>query len=154
MFLVVDTRAVIRTASIELFPTIPIDGSLSYVITGCTHASGPTDVTFFAHQRSELAKHRGTLSGTDLVVDSDSFYIITVNSSSADNQTNHIQSTLLAKQLLLRNNLGNWNTKKPDNLTVDLWRIPRVTMPSPRQRPSSPQHGIYKNQSKIMEWAH
>lgn len=60
------------------------------------------------------------LLDTDLVLDRDGFYIITVNSSAVDSQTNRIQSTLQAKQLLIRNNLGDWNAEKPGSLTVDL----------------------------------
>ncbi|KAJ5433153.1 uncharacterized protein N7458_012309 [Penicillium daleae] len=103
-----------------IYRTIPIDSSLSYIITGYRHGSGPTDVTFSLISDPNSQNTVAYLSGSDLVVDSDGSYTITVNSSSGDNQTNHIQSTLLAKQLLIRNNLGNWATEKPDNLTVDL----------------------------------
>lgn len=103
-----------------IYRTIPIDSGLSYIIQGYRHASGPTDVTFSLISDPNSQNTVAHLSGSDLVVDSDGSYIITVNSSSADNQTNHIQSTLLAKQLLIRNNLGNWRTEKPDNLTVEL----------------------------------
>jgi hypothetical protein len=103
-----------------IYRTIPIDSSLSYIITGYRHGSGPTDVTFSLISDPNSQNTVAHLSGSDLVVNSDGYYTITVNSTSADNQTNHIQSTSSAKQLLIRNNLGNWGTEKPDNLTVDL----------------------------------
>ncbi|KAJ5370890.1 uncharacterized protein N7496_006982 [Penicillium cataractarum] len=103
-----------------IYRTIPIDSSLSYVITGYRHTPGPADVTFSLISDPNSQNTVAYLSGSDLVIDSDGSYTITVNSTSADNQTNHIQSTTSAKQLLIRNNLGNWGTQKPDNLTVEL----------------------------------
>lgn len=103
-----------------IYRTIPIDSSLSYIITGYRHAPGPADVTFSLISNPNSQNTVAYLSGSDLVIDADGSYTITVNSTSADNQTNHIQSTTSAKQLLIRNNLGNWATQKPDNLTVEL----------------------------------
>ncbi len=60
------------------------------------------------------------LGGSDLAVAANGSYTITINSSSADGQTNHIQSTSGAKQLLIRNNLGDWVSQKPDNITVEV----------------------------------
>lgn len=103
-----------------IYRTIPIDSSLSYIITGYRHTPGPADVTFSLISDPNSQNTVSYLSGSDLVIDADGSYTITVNSTSADNQTNHIQSTTSAKQLLIRNNLGTWGTQKPDNLTVEL----------------------------------
>lgn len=103
-----------------IYRTIPIDSSLSYIITGYRHTPGPADVTFSLISDPNSQNTVAHLSGSDLVIDADGSYAITVNSTSADNQTNHIQSTSSAVQLLIRNNLGNWGTQKPDNLTVEL----------------------------------
>ncbi|KAJ6000593.1 hypothetical protein N7481_001002 [Penicillium waksmanii] len=60
------------------------------------------------------------LSGSDLVIEDDGSYTITINSSSADGAKNHIQSTSSGKQLFVRNNLGDWQSEKPDNISVVL----------------------------------
>ncbi|KAJ5710621.1 hypothetical protein N7488_004777 [Penicillium malachiteum] len=102
-----------------IYRTIPIDGSLDYVVKGYRHTPGPTDVTFSLISDPNSQNTIASLSGSDLVVDDDGTFTITINSTSSDGG-NHIQSTTLANQLLIRNNLGNWTTQKPDNLTVEL----------------------------------
>ncbi|CAL5869189.1 uncharacterized protein PFLUO_LOCUS3417 [Penicillium psychrofluorescens] len=101
------------------FRTIPIDYSLDYVVRGYRHTPGPADVTFSLISDPNSQNTVAALAGTDLVIESDGSYTVTINSSSANGQANHIQSTLLAKQLLIRNNLGDWFAK-PDNLTVEV----------------------------------
>lgn len=102
-----------------IYRTIPIDHSLSYIVKGYRHAPGPSDVTFSLISDPNSQNTVASLSGSDLVVDSDGSYTITIDSSS-ENKTNHIQSTLLAKQLFIRNNLGDWATEEPDNISVQL----------------------------------
>lgn len=102
-----------------IYRTIPIDYSLSYVVKGYRHSPGPADVTFSLISDPNSQNTVASLSGSDLVLDNDGSYTITINSSSVDTP-NHIQSTLLAKQLFVRNNLGDWTTEKPDNISVQL----------------------------------
>lgn len=103
-----------------IYRTVPIDGSLHYVITGYRHPEGPSDVTFSLISDPNSQTTVAALAGPDLVVDQDGSYTITIGNSPSDGRTNHIQSTLLAKQLFIRNNLGDWSTQIPDNITVQL----------------------------------
>ncbi|KAK4031418.1 hypothetical protein C8A01DRAFT_21351 [Parachaetomium inaequale] len=103
-----------------IYRTIPIDSSLSYVVKGFRHTPGPADVTFSLISDPNSQTTVSYLGGSDLAVATDGSYTITINSSSADGQTNHIQSTSDAKQLLIRNNLGDWVSQKPDNITVEV----------------------------------
>ncbi|KAJ5125282.1 uncharacterized protein N7443_008358 [Penicillium atrosanguineum] len=102
-----------------IYRTIPIDHRLSYIVKGYRYSPGPTDVTFSLISDPNSQNTVTSLSGSNLVVDSDGSYTITINNSS-ENSTNHIQSTLLAKQLFIRNNLGDWTTEKPDSISVQL----------------------------------
>jgi hypothetical protein len=101
-----------------IYRTIPISSSLSYIVTGYRHSPGPADVTFSLISNPNSQNTVASLAGSDLVVNSDGSYTITINSSTTDGTTNHIQSTSLAKQLLIRNNLGDWVNEKPDSLSV------------------------------------
>ncbi|KAB8276390.1 hypothetical protein BDV30DRAFT_235841 [Aspergillus minisclerotigenes] len=101
-----------------IYRTIPINNDVDYVVTGYRHSPGPTDVSFSLISDPNSQNTVAYLAGSDLIVDSDGSYTITINSSAADGQTNHIQSTSSAVQLLIRNNLGDWNTETPDNITV------------------------------------
>jgi hypothetical protein len=103
-----------------IYRTIPIDDSLSYVIQGYRHTPGPTDVTFSLISDPNSQNTVAHLSGSDLVIEDDGSYTITINSSSADGAKNHIQSTSSGTQLFVRNNLGDWQTEKPDNISVVL----------------------------------
>ncbi|KAJ5747364.1 uncharacterized protein N7511_009060 [Penicillium nucicola] len=103
-----------------IYRTIPISSSLSYIVTGYRHTPGPADVTFSLISDPNSQNTVASLAGSDLVVNGDGSYTITINSSSVDGTANHIQSTSSAKQLLIRNNLGDWVTEKPDSLSVTL----------------------------------
>ncbi|KAE8166696.1 hypothetical protein BDV40DRAFT_314643 [Aspergillus tamarii] len=101
-----------------IYRTIPIDDGVDYVVTGYRHSVGPTDVSFSLISDPNSQNTVAYLAGSNLIVDSDGSYTITINSSAADDQTNHIQSTSSAVQLLIRNNLGDWDSETPDNITV------------------------------------
>lgn len=101
-----------------IYRIIPISSKVDYVVMGHRYTPGPTDISFSLISDPNSQNTVSHLSGDDLVVNSDGSYTITVNSSSADGQKNHIKSTLQAKQLLIRNNLGDWQSEKPDNLSV------------------------------------
>lgn len=103
-----------------IYRTIPISSKLRYVLKGYRHPQGPTDVTFSLISDPNSQNTVASLAGDDLVIDKDGSYTITIDSSSGEGQANHIKSTLLAKQLFVRNNLGNWPVQRPDNLTVEL----------------------------------
>lgn len=103
-----------------IYRTIPIDHSLRYVITGHRYLSGPADVTFSLISDPNSQNTVAHRDGSDLVVNEDGSYTITIDSSSGDGKSNHIQSTLLAKQLFVRNNLGDWLSQTPDNVTIEI----------------------------------
>lgn len=103
-----------------IYRTIPIDSSVDYVVKGYRYTPGPSDVTFSLISDVNSQNTVAFLAGSDLIVDDDGSYIITINSSSADSHTNHIQSNSSAVQLLIRENLGDWQTEKPDNITVEV----------------------------------
>ncbi|OBT73338.1 hypothetical protein VF21_08416 [Pseudogymnoascus sp. 05NY08] len=103
-----------------IYRTIPISSKLRYVLRGYRHPEGPTDVTFSLISDPDSQNTVAILAGNDLVVDADGSYMITIDSSSGEGQTNHIKSSLLAQQLFVRNNLGNRAVQTPDNLTVEL----------------------------------
>jgi hypothetical protein len=103
-----------------IYRTIPIDSSLSYIVTGKRFTPGPTDVTFSLISNPNSQNTVAYLAGEDLVLDSDNSYSITINSSSVEGAKNHIQSTSEATQLLIRNNLGDWQTETPDEISVKL----------------------------------
>ncbi|RAO74129.1 uncharacterized protein BHQ10_010141 [Talaromyces amestolkiae] len=103
-----------------IYRTIPIDSSADYVLKGYRYTPGPSDVTFSLISDPNSQNTVAFLAGSGLVVDDDGSYTITINSSSTDSQTNHIQSNSSAVQLLIRENLGDWQTEKPDNITVEV----------------------------------
>jgi hypothetical protein len=103
----------------NIYRTIPIDGASRYVIRGQRRGSGPTDVTFSLISNPNSQQTVAILAGKDLVVNADGSYTITVDNQPANGRVNHIQSNVSAKQLFVRNNLGNWNSEAPDALRVE-----------------------------------
>jgi hypothetical protein len=104
----------------NIYRTIPISGSLHYVIHGQRHTPGPADVTFSLINNPNSQGTVAVLSGNDLVLNADGSYTVTVDSDPANGRVNHIQSTSQAVQLFIRNNLGDWNSDTPDTLSVQL----------------------------------
>jgi len=103
----------------NIYRTIPIDGGSRYVIRGQRRGSGPADVTFSLISNPNSQQTVAILAGKDLVVNPDGSYVITVDNQPANGRVNHIQSNASAKQLFVRNNLGNWNVEAPDALRVE-----------------------------------
>lgn len=102
----------------NIYRTIPIEGGSRYVLKGRRFGAGPTDVTFSLISNVNSQNTIAYLTGKDLVVGPDGRYEVTIDSDPANGRVNHIQSTSAAKQLFVRNNLGDWSTETPDALTV------------------------------------
>ncbi|WP_205700948.1 DUF1214 domain-containing protein [Jeongeupia sp. USM3] len=102
----------------NIYRTIPVDGDSRYVIRGQRRGSGPSDVTFSLISNPNYQQSIAVLSGKDLVVAGDGSFTITVDSQPANGRVNHIRSTAEAKQLFVRNNLGDWAAETADALSV------------------------------------
>ncbi|MDQ8037041.1 MAG: hypothetical protein REI12_06430 [Pedobacter sp.] len=114
----------------NIYRTIPIAGDGKYEITGKRYTPGPTDITFSLISNPNAQQTIAYLTGNDIVVNTDGSYTVTVDSQPANGRKNHIQSTSAAKQLFIRNNLGNWNTETPDALSVKrLDSVPWYVLP-------------------------
>jgi hypothetical protein len=133
-----------------IYRTIPIDSKLRYVLKGYRYPEGPTDVTFSLISDPNSQNTVASLAGNDLVVEEDGSYTITIDSSSGEGQKNHIKSSLLAKQLFVRNNLGNWLTQKPDNLTVEL--LDDATGHQPTDETAIFHHAQWNLQESIVDY--
>lgn len=102
----------------NIYRAIPIDGKLRYVIHGIRH-SLLADASFSLIDDINSLKSIATLTNEELVLNSDGTYDITIDNQPANGRINHIQSKRKARQLVIRNNLGDWQNI-PDSLTVEL----------------------------------
>ncbi|MBM3114318.1 DUF1214 domain-containing protein [Jeongeupia naejangsanensis] len=102
----------------NIYRTIPINGDSRYVIRGQRRGAGPTDVTFSLISNPNYQQSIAVLDGQDLVVAADGSYTITIDNQPANGRVNHIQSTADARQLFVRNNLGDWTAEAADALSV------------------------------------
>lgn len=103
----------------NIYRTVPIEGGSRYVLKGRRIGAGPTDATFSLISNVNSQNTIAYLTGKDLVVGADGRYEITIDSAPANGRVNHIQSTSAARQLFVRNNLGDWSSETPDALTVE-----------------------------------
>lgn len=113
----------------NIYRTIPIEGGSRYVLKGRRFNAGPTDVTFSLISNVNSQNTIAYLTGKDLVVGADGRYEITIDADPANGRINHIQSTSAARQLFVRNNLGDWNSETPDALTVERLGPPPARAP-------------------------
>lgn len=112
-----------------IYRWIPINGSERYVIRGHRYKNGPSDVTLSLINNVNSQGTIAYLSFSDLVIDNNGDYIVTVDSDPANGRVNHIQSTSAATRLFVRNNLTDWSTQIPDSLTVE--RVSTAAAPAP-----------------------
>ncbi|KAJ3544008.1 hypothetical protein NM208_g3270 [Fusarium decemcellulare] len=101
----------------NIYRTIPINSSYSYVIRG--KRSQVADVTFSLQEDWNLTPVKSTLTKEQLVVSEDGSYTITVNSSASESP-NHIKTTSSSRFLMIRSNLGDWVVEAPDDLEVSV----------------------------------
>ncbi|KTD51663.1 hypothetical protein Lqui_0507 [Legionella quinlivanii] len=103
-----------------IYRTIPIDGSLHYKIHGHREPSGLADASFSLISNPNSQGTVALLTNSELQIDADGNYEITIDSEPADGRINHIQSNDDAVMLFVRNSLGDWQAQKPDSLSVEL----------------------------------
>lgn len=107
-----------------LYRITPVNSAWSYEIHGRFVGEWPSDVNF-----SVLAGGTGTtlstLSMSDLVVEEDGTFTITISAAAAaPGQTNHLQITSATTAIIIRDTFGDWNAETPMSLTIE-----RVTGP-------------------------
>ena len=103
-----------------IYRTIPIKDKIHYVLHGKRDSNGLADATFSLISNPNSQKTVAVLTGNDLVINSDGTYDITIDNQPANGRVNHIQSTSSAVMLFVRNTLGDWQTNKPDELSVEV----------------------------------
>jgi hypothetical protein len=100
-----------------LYFTVPVEPGSSYVITGHRHAVGPVDANFTVQTGADwLAADNLALS--DLRMEPDGSYRITVDDQPAAGRPNHLRIGGAANVVLIRNTLADWAREQPDTLTV------------------------------------
>lgn len=113
-----------------IYRTIPIRHDLHYVIHGQRHTT-LGDATFSLISNPNTQNTIAVLTNENLVVRPDGSYDITIDSEPANGRPNHLQSTIRARQLFIRNSLVDWNHQIPDSLSVkvleDVSNKPKIT---------------------------
>lgn len=102
-----------------IYRTVPISSEYEYVLHGKREKIGPTDVTFSLIGNVNSQQTIQALYANQLVVEQDGTFNISISSQESDSP-NHIRSTDSATQLFIRNNIGDWNTESPDQLTIEI----------------------------------
>ncbi|WP_234897789.1 hypothetical protein [Mycolicibacterium vanbaalenii] len=111
-----------------IYRFMPVNKTSEYVITGRLYDGIPADITF-----SVLEGTAGTtstiLSLSDLEVDEDGTFVITVSGeSAAPGQTNHLQLTSRSTLIAARDTLGDWTIEDPMGLAVHRVSGPRNSL--------------------------
>lgn len=83
-----------------IYRIIPIDSSVDYVVTGYRYRPGPSEVTFSLISDPNSQNTVAFLAGSDLIVDHDGSYPITINNSSADGTDKPYSIRLLSRTAL------------------------------------------------------
>ncbi|SHO80006.1 Uncharacterized protein MSYG_4361 [Malassezia sympodialis ATCC 42132] len=111
----------------SIYRTVPIDGKYKYKLKGRRFGNGTTDTSFSLISNVNSQNTISTISKKDLKVNADGTYEITI--SSEDIKENHLKSDWTAKQIFIRNNLGDWNKETPDELEVEVQGNPKPWFP-------------------------
>lgn len=115
----------------SIYRVIPISGDERYEIRGRVGAHRMIE-NYFTLWDAQMGTI-DVLNGRTMVVDSDGYFTITVDSSPADRRTNHVQSTAAAQEFYIRDVLLNWDRDDPNHLAVErIGGTPTGSLPPPR----------------------
>jgi hypothetical protein len=100
-----------------VYRVIPISGEERYVIRGRVGANRMTE-NYFTLWDPNMAS-LDVLNGKTMEVASDGSFEITVDASTADGRTNHIQSQPTARELYIRDVVLDWGRDDPNSFTIE-----------------------------------
>jgi hypothetical protein len=101
-----------------LYFTVPVEAESAYVIHGQRHGAGPTDANFTL-QVPDVFAAAESLGKSDLVVEPNGSYRVTLDHRPADGRPNHLQLRGDATQLVVRYTLADWPSESPDAIRVE-----------------------------------
>ena len=100
----------------SVYRVIPISGEERYKIHGRVYQRRMVENYFTLWD--DKMQTIGLLSGRDLVVDSDGYFTITVDSDPSSGRVNHIQSDQSAKEFYIRDVIFDWQDDRPNELSI------------------------------------
>jgi len=100
----------------SVYRVIPMDGVSTYLIRGRAAKDRPVVNDFSVLSDAWITA--GNLSGSDLKIDADGRFTITVGPDAAAGQPNHIQTKPDANYMTIRDTLSDWAHQRPNELTV------------------------------------
>lgn len=103
-----------------------IDGSMSYTIEGRFVAEPPMDFSLVLYgevpgtgaMAAEGAPILATLTRSQMVVEANGIFVVTLGPDPANGRANHVQTTAEAKLLIARDSLSNWDAESPSELRI------------------------------------
>ena len=102
-----------------IYRIIPVSDKHKYRIRGRRFGNGTADQSFSVINNPNSQGTVAALYKQDLKVNDDGTYEIIISSGKKEGQ-NHIKSDWSAKQVYIRNNLGDWSKETPDELSVEI----------------------------------
>ena len=102
-----------------IYRIIPVSDKHKYRIRGRRFGNGTADQSFSVINNPNSQGTVAALYKQDLKVNDDGTYEIIISSGKKEGQ-NHIKSDWSAKQVYIRNNLGDWSNETPDELSVEI----------------------------------
>ena len=100
----------------SVYRVIPVSGEERYKIHGRVYQRRMVENYFTLWD--DKMQTIGLLSGRDLVVDSDGYFTITVDSDPSSGRVNHIQSDQSAKEFYIRDVIFDWQDDRPNELSI------------------------------------
>jgi hypothetical protein len=100
----------------SVYRVIPMDGVSTYLIRGRVAKDRPVVNDFSVLSDAWITV--GNLSGSDLKLDADGSFAISVGPDPASGQPNHIQTKPDANYMTIRDTLSDWARQRPNALTV------------------------------------
>jgi hypothetical protein len=121
----------------NVYRFIPIDGASKYEIRVRPHTPGPIQFSFLLYdsfvgeggRQAHLDTPIGGLRDSDVKSGADGSFKITIDSASAGDRKNHIQSNADARVLLVRNTFNDWQHQIPLEVTIKRLGPPAASKP-------------------------
>jgi len=95
----------------------PVNGQSRYVVKGHTGKAPPVAAEISLLDQNQV--YLGNLSLHQIAIDPDGGFTITIDPDAAEGRANHLRSTPVAHQLLIRNVIGDLDTEQPMRFAIE-----------------------------------
>ena len=144
----------------NVYRFVPIDGASKYELTIHATSPGPVQFSFIVYdsfvgeggRQDNLDAPVAALRDQDVKANADGSFTISIDSGPANGRVNHLQTSPLAKVLLIRNTFSEWGVQNPQAASIVRIDGPAGATPTKEQITARAVELIQAGTQTILGW--